>query len=200
MKPHIAHYGCGPHRRAGPGRALFRRTPTMDALADAPANADKVQLVAEVLKRSARGAKTMGNVCIGMTLLLGFAILTAFLYFSQVTAAQRTEKERGLLELRFEQRKELAVTVEDVLSRLAKSTDQASTAEAARNLLESIGQRQSTPRDDPINDRLEEITYEITSSVIRIGAGLSGYFLSRSWSRLHDITSRFPSISQWRPH
>jgi len=147
-------------------RSMAKEAP-LDTLSETgTAPHSSVNAVVDSLRKQSNGAKLTGYICVGITLLIGAAILVTFLFFSQISAAQRSEREKMLLEIRYEQQRGLLAKIgESVAADQIKATLNA--------LIDNANRPQATSVESP----LESIVYETTSSVIRVGAVLVGIFL-----------------------
>ena len=139
----------------------------LDAFTEPSAVSRSVDTVALSLRQQSTAAKITGYICVGITLVIGTAIIAAFLFFSQVSANQKAEKERMFLSLKYQQQNDL----------LSKLTDSVTPTQLQNTINSLIDKANSTPLSQTIASPLDNIMYEITSSIIRIGAVLIGIFL-----------------------
>jgi hypothetical protein len=137
-----------------------------------------VSAVVEFLRDKARIAKRTGNICVVGTFLVGATILMTFLAFSQISAQQKAARDTDILEISYRQQQSLATNVTNSIGEIAKAApaDRQQVAEDARRLIDLLASNRVKPADATGNQS-ETIIYEITSSVIRIGAVLIGIFL-----------------------
>lgn len=137
------------------------------------------------LKTNVIRARRIGNVCVVATLLIGIAILGAFLAFSQAATQQRYERDEkmfGYLDnRRQEAREKILSDIEETAAAIAKIEDKSVLQRAQSKFDELISafNRAMPPNYDTErgNNLADEIVYNFTSSVIRIGAVLIGIYL-----------------------
>ena len=152
----------------------------MDA-ATAPTALSGASVVVTYLKANAKRARNIGNVCVAATLLIGGSILLLFLYFSQVTTQLRNERELNILKLQSDQRDKNFELLKGTISeqwrgKIEDKVTLANTERITNELLSAFlkNDLESPSKNHSISD---EIIFNITSSVIRIGAVLIGIFL-----------------------
>lgn len=137
-------------------------------------------LVIKFIRKNARSARAIGNIYVAATLVIGSLTIFAFLWFSQASAAQRAEREQDLLKLSYNQQKAIADNVENAMGLIAKSpagSDRQSLQDGSNKLLDFLTTNQKQINGQTPNTSLDEITYELSSSVVRVGAVLVGIFL-----------------------
>jgi hypothetical protein len=141
---------------------------------------------ARLMREMARGAKRTGYLCVTATLVIGLSILMTFLLFSQVVSQQRFEKQKAAADLVIEREHEARAKYFEVLDRLSKIPESVPKDDPQRLLLGTlITSIASADRREPDQGGIhaldsgpfDEILYNITSSVIRVGAVLIGIFL-----------------------
>jgi hypothetical protein len=71
---------------------------TVSARLDAPTQSldlsGDLAALADRMEHKAQRAKLTANICVTTTLVIGSSILASFLWFSQVTASQRAERQK----------------------------------------------------------------------------------------------------------
>ena len=173
----------------------------MDAKTDASSRAGvlsgDVPKVVGSLEQNANKAKRMGMLCLGMSLIVGVAILLFFVVASQEAAQQRAAQERETIRFRVETAQAAfeqiiaAGTAVGAATQATPRTPDGGSQRRVEDLLSSIAR----PAE---HDTFGDILYSITSSILRIGAVLIGIFLIQilvSFSRYYFKLAEHLSMS-----
>jgi hypothetical protein len=135
------------------------------------------QEVVDFLKINAEKARRTGNICVAITLVIGAVIITTFLYYAQVLTMQRYESQKDILETNFRLRREIQESTLKILEAGKTNTDPSAREAAERAIQNMLKSLDSDQAPDRFKLNYEDVFYNISSSIIRIGAVLVGIFI-----------------------
>jgi hypothetical protein len=138
-----------------------------DESTELPAPSELDRIVSAV-RTDAQRARRVGNVCVATSLLVGGLILFIFLYAGQVVTVQRFELQKDQQERLYREKRDYAEL-------LAKISDQKADSSSSGPLMKDLAQQ--LLKHEPAENVLDDLLYNITSSIVRIGAVLVGIFV-----------------------